>query len=292
VVPVVNAEIRVRVLLGGADLPQNAFAVFQVRENQDAPVQAYGLAGDQVEQLNLGVEDSQLFPSIDPSGEILAYISVGTDGQHALVMANLSDSESTPLFADTQTLTVGEYPITWSPDGLSLLVTLIDSGGAASVYAIDVSNPDFIPPPVLLVNDATSAAISPNGQYLAFERSGQDRRDVYLMLLVNRTTNPLTSQPGDSACLTPAFGADSLSLYFVCQAAERQEIYRYGMQGVLEFETNVETPANPAPGPVDGFLAFDDGNSLYLATFADAQVTPMVQFEDGGASGLRWQASS
>jgi hypothetical protein len=72
---------------------------------------------------------------VDPSGEWLAFIGVDAAGEHTLVMANLVDNASTrsSRYRDADG---GRVPITWSPDGLSLLVTLLDSGGAASVYAI------------------------------------------------------------------------------------------------------------------------------------------------------------
>jgi hypothetical protein len=52
VAAVVNPELQVQVLLGGADLQMRSPS--SVRANQDAPAQAYGLAGDQVEPLDGG----------------------------------------------------------------------------------------------------------------------------------------------------------------------------------------------------------------------------------------------
>jgi hypothetical protein len=65
-------------------------------------------------------------------------------------------------------------------------------------------------------------------------------------------------------------------------------MFRAGIR-VKPLDVGIAGARNPAPGPVEGFFAFDDGRVIYLASDDLAQVVPLLRLPDTLLSFLRWQ---
>jgi Tol biopolymer transport system component len=269
---------------------QNIAAVFQATAGEGQQVAIYVLNGDQFRQLFEGATESNLFPTLDPTGALIAFLTVDAQGAATLRVHRLEQNASLPLLTGTPELSIGLYPPAWSPDGKQILLTLVDGNGVMGIYSLQIRDPLNIPPPALVVPNANTAAFAPNGNYIAFELIGPaGERNIYVMVPDKpNTVQPVTQQPVGSDCTDPMFSADSLALFFTCMVDGQPQIFRYDVQGVNQLNLGVAMADNPAPGPGDGFLAFDDGTTIYYGYDTGSNVAAMLRLENLNATNIRW----
>src|SRR5690606_19357961 len=96
-------------------------AVFVSQAN---PPDLYALHHGRLQQLTVATPQSELFPAVDANFQFVAFIEVEEDGQTRLKVMNLANLMSATLLESTNVLKVMQYPLAWSPDGKTLLVTL------------------------------------------------------------------------------------------------------------------------------------------------------------------------
>jgi Tol biopolymer transport system component len=257
-----------------------ASAVLQAAAGEGQPAQLYILSGEGVEPLPIG-DGAAYLPALSPSGDMIAFLAETADGTLELRVLR-------PAAGAWVTVLPGAamYAPAWSPGGQSLLVTLAGDDGAPSVYTVAVNDLDDIPTPELLVTDASGAVYSPSGRYIAFERAGPGgETNIYVAAAAKPgAAQPDAGQPQGTSCTSPAFGPDSMSLYFACDG----QLYRYSGGAAALLDVGVPNAGNPAPGPGAGFLAFDDGSTIYYARSDGTGAVPMLQLEGMSAGHIHW----
>ena len=178
------------------------------------------------------------------------------------------------------------YAPAWSPDGTSVLFTGTNAAGAnqISFYSLD----DASGTPYYILENAAAPSIAPNGRMIAFERMDATGRNIYVMATASGEIVAITQQSAGSECFAPAFGGDSLTLFFTCKDATSQNIYRYGLAGVAPLETGIANAQNPSPAPDAGYITFDDGATIYISRDDGANAVPYAQIDGLNLRGLRW----
>lgn len=164
----------------------------------------------------------------------------------------------------------------WSPDGSIMYLALIDSSGVPSIYALLLEGAVETASALLVVQNATAPAIAPNGRYLAFERSDPTGRNIYALALNSLQQNPITQQQPGSECYGAAFGANSLKIFFTCEADGEAQMFVYGLNGVSPINTGIPGARHPRPGETDGLIYFEDGQTLYLSGEDGSNVSPFA----------------
>lgn len=275
-----------------------ASAVFQAGTGQDGQITIFILIGQEITQPFEGTPESNYYPTLDPTGKLVAFLTVDPAGAVTVRILNIERNISLPVLTDAglketdkANFKVALFPPSWSPDGKRLLVTLIDETSTPSIYALDISDPTSIPDPELLVDNVTAGAFAPNGRYVAFEHiDKQGIQNIYVLVETSTEikVHAITNQPADAPCFAPMFGPDSLTVYFVCEIQGVQTLYSYGIQGLNALDVGVSNADNPAPGPGTGFLGFDDGSVIYYGYEDGSQVAPIIEFENQNVSHIRW----
>lgn len=153
----------------------------------------------------------------------------------------------------------------WSPDGRMMFIALTNAEGSPSIYALLLDESAAFVSALLVVENASAPAIAPNGRYLAFERAEAAGRNIYALALNTLQQNAITQQQAGSECYDPAFGLNSLEIFFTCRAGEDSQIFVYGLGGVSEIRTGIPGARRPRPAETEGFIYFEDGRTLYLS---------------------------
>ncbi|MBE0689057.1 MAG: hypothetical protein IH587_02905 [Anaerolineae bacterium] len=173
-------------------------------------------------------------------------------------------------------LTPAPYDPAWSADGSTLFMSLTDAAGVTSIYALLVEGAGETLFPLAIVQNAFAPAAAPNGRYIAFERNDANGRNIYAMALNSLLENPITQQQPGAECYGAMFGANSLKIFFTCAANGERQMYVYGLGGVTAIVTGVANAQNPTPSDTDGFIYFDDGQSLFLSAEDGSGVSPLA----------------
>ncbi len=267
-------------------------AVFQASSPDGTVSSLYMLKDSQPVALIEGSADERLlYPTLAPNTLLVLFIAQDAAGNRSLRVFNIENSASLTLFSDDANLTVADSPPVWSPDGAAVLVTLINADGIPGLYRVSVATPSNIPPPELVFPEAQAGVYAPNGRHLAFVQAGTNgTRNIHVMQVgLPTTAQAITQQPTDQHCEAPTFGADSLTLFFACANGDgTQSIYRYDISGLEAINTTVTGPQNPAPGPGQGFMGFDDGAVIYYGGDAGGNFAPLLRLENLNVSNIRW----
>ncbi|HLA41804.1 MAG TPA: hypothetical protein VJZ27_00115, partial [Aggregatilineales bacterium] len=266
----------------------DATAVFQA-DDTTGKSNIFMLAQEDITPLLNAEDGNHLFPSLDPTGKLIAFLTQDATGNVTLRILSIERGVSLTVFSSDATRQVGVFPVSWSPDGKSLLFTLV-SNGLLSVYELQIGNPANIPEPKLVVQNATTASFAPNGRYFAFEQTDPNGNTSIFVGITGKpdSTHPVTEQPAGSRCFAPMFGTDSIALFFACEMNGERSLYRYDIQGLTKLEVGIAGAGNPAPGPGSGFIGFDDGAVIYYGFDDGSNVKPMLRLENQNASNLRW----
>ncbi len=259
------ADLRAAAFPDGVSRP---VAVFQAE-----PDSIYVLNGSDPVFLR---EDAH-YAVLDPNGQRVAYL---TSDLHLRVL-DIAQGVAAPV---DDTLPLADYPPAWSPDGTTLYVGLTDG-----IYVYDLTAPSVAPQ--LLIPDGQAPSVSPNGRYIAYELDRGDGSAIFVSALANVAESRALLENG-AICLMPLFAPNSLNLYFTCKVEDQDVMFRAGIRGVEPIEVGDIAGRHPAPGPIDGYFAFDDGSTIYLASEDLSLVTPLVRMPNIPSSMLRWQASN
>lgn len=142
-----------------------------------------------------GADDfSKCEPAWSPRGDVIAYLRGDCDaGEVALY--HLSTGKSTLITTDVNGFFSTEGPLAFAPDGRLLSYERSRTVGSSSVwdlYAVDISSQKSR----LLARNASQAAWSPDGRWIAFVRNLHGNEEIFKMRVDGTGVRRLTSRPG------------------------------------------------------------------------------------------------
>ena len=265
-------------------------ATFEGKDMADTIEDLYLLTADGVEPLIVDTLEREANPALDPTCSEVAFVREEVNGETTFNKVNVETQAITPLFVSDETMTVAEFDPAWSPDREWVYFTATDTNGIPNIYKMDPDLPGSVPE--LVASNAHSPATAANGRYMAIVTDIPGGRQILTMSVATGRIVPLTGQPGTN-CFQPHFSPDPLELFFTCEQNGLQTIYRYDREGFNAVALAQPVPANPAPGPSDGVLAYDDGVDLFFGLEDGQNVDLLVDFpEQRTATNLSWRMPS
>lgn len=257
-------------------LDRRVLGVFLVNYKSDNNMQLYAIQNNGSQEA-LPVFGNIAYPIINQSG-VIAYINSKDNG----VELNLfrSDSMENYILLSTEELRsfnmhLDLKRIAWSPDGLSVYITLTnEQDNSTGIYKVDL-NRITGDPISLQYEDAASPAISPDGDFIAYE--GVERDGIYVARF-GREPLIVTSEQDCGKPFSPVFSYDiEVSLLFLCQRNEGSVgLYNYTgtIQLLAQFEPTAINNMSALPG---GIVTFDDGEIIYLLML-DSESGRMIDY--------------
>lgn len=104
-------------------------------------------------------------------------------------------------------------------------------------------------------------------------------RNIYALALNSLNENPITQQPPGSECYGASFGANSLKVFFTCQANGETQMFVYGLNGVTPIVVDIPGARNPRQSETNGLIFFDNGQTLYLSAEDGSNASPYAGSE-------------
>jgi Tol biopolymer transport system component len=267
-----------------ADLPIPT-GVFQATD-ADGVSQLYGLVNGEVIPLFENTGQSDSLPALNHDGDLIAFQSQTLDGERSLRMHSLSRGLSLVVFTESPDLRLTEHPPAWVPGVNVLLVTLEDANGTRALYQINVRGAGGAP--TLLIPNGAAGSYSPNARLIAFEQSQPDGTKRIAVARADAPSNIRVIDGVEPSCNTPRFDSDSVRLFFSCDVDGTPTLFTYGLGGVVPFGV---AGSNPQPGPSNGFVAFDDGASIYYGYADGSNAAPMIELGGQQVSHLSWTSA-
>jgi hypothetical protein len=263
-------------------------AVFQAKP-QGGTTSVYLLEGGQAGPLYPPSPDNDYYPALNPSGELVAFISQGADGSLALRLFNMERGVSLPLFGGNGEYRLALYPMQWSGDGNFIFMTLTDATGKTGIYQLLVGQTGLTRID-LIVDEAQNAVVAPNGRYIAFERPNPQTGNIsiWVSIIGSGTFQPITEPVQGLDCTAPSFGANSLDVFFSCDSGAGATLYEYSVAGLLQIPSGIANATNPQAGPSELLIGFDDGQVIYYGYDDGSKVVPMIQVPGLEASHIQW----
>lgn len=253
-----------------------------------SPADIYLLADGTLTSLTDSPAIDDRYPVLSPGGDLLAYLSIGEDGQTQVMALSLARRIAAPIWGHSETLTVVPAAPAWSPNGAALLLTLQDAEGTSSIYALDMRAAPAIGEPELLIADAAAPVFAPNGRYLAFEREVNGRPSIVVALVEGGQETFIET---GLACQSPTFGENSIDLYFTCLENGQSKLYHYGLDGLVTVPVPLANVYNPSAGPGAGFLVVDDGTIAYFVASDGSEIGELVQLPGLNMTHVRWASA-
>jgi hypothetical protein len=242
---------------------------------------------------------NKLFPVYSPNGEFIAYLTEETSGNYALYKTEANPSGEERLCDTFNGLKVAPFPPAWTSDSEQLMFTMTDENGNYAIYSLNQSGSCQDQEPQLIIQDGhtPSFATDPAESLLlyppliAFVRDNQ----IWIYFTINGYEQQITTVE-NGQCSRAIYSTRSLTLYYQCQQDNQQTFYTYNKFGVQErvleeLQARYPDIRNFAPGPVDGYFAFDNGEDIYFGSEDDAELG-VLSISGLSLSHLSWLPNS
>ena len=150
-------------------------------------------------------------PAISPKGRQIAYVDTRFDAKGDIFLINPEKPKNAPIRL-TGRETADASPV-FSPDGDRLYFHQAKGTGLNHLVALDLTKPDSSPQPIDTGGDAMYAAVSQDGEKLAFVSFRADPSgDIFVYHLETGHIRQITSGPAIDRF--PAWGIKSEEIYF------------------------------------------------------------------------------
>jgi Tol biopolymer transport system component len=223
------------------------------------------------------------FPIWAPNGHEIAFGSLRS-GTLQLYRKDLSSGQPEEVLTDGPG---DKTPSDWSRDGRYLLFTQNGATTTEDIWALAIAG-DRKPFPVLRTPAIeTTPALSPNGEWLAFESSQTGRPEVYVMKFLGPATNAEAPGPrwqvSTQGGSHPRWTGDGRALFFV--ALDDRSILRAAVRAAgAGFESDAPTHFADLPLMSVARSPFDvssDGRRVLLLERTINQTAPLVIVTNG-----------
>ena len=245
------------------------------------------LAG--IQPLITNTLEQETNPQFSPDGDWVAFVQTNLDGSTTLRMIHAETLEQVDLVNSTPAMTVMTFDPTWEPDASAIYFTVAGSDGVMDIHRLPIQNGQALNSQ-LVIEDGYSPGMSASGNYMAFVRV-MDGVSVVHSFTPNTNQITVISDATSGNCYQPAFGTDTVLLTYVCEANGETilNVYLYGVGGTNILQPQDASFANPQPGPSKGFLAYDDGKTIWFTDESGENRNVLAQFADEKhASNLSW----
>ncbi|TVR20099.1 MAG: hypothetical protein EA396_11320 [Anaerolineaceae bacterium] len=228
------------------------------------------------------------YPAFNDTGGLIAFIESAPDGAGALVVHNRYSGVSQTIFSDRDDLRLLPYRPAWMPDARDVLlfISLQSADGAAGIYLLDLSLD--APAPELFVSDARQPVMARDGLFMAYVRDIDGVSNIITRGLRSNREQAITDQINGIDCHSPTFSNLPTTMYFVCGATDEEMLYRYNLSGLEAVDLQGAVVRQPAAGPVDGFISYDDGQRIHLTAFDGSLSAPLIEIDGIAVSGIHW----
>lgn len=272
-----------------SEIPSDVVGVFVLQQNERAETASLRKISPQdlLGQFPLpSTEDNRpkSFPVIDSLGKFIYYISQTSTG-NILLKYDISDQSYNPVFQDSVDFALLNAPFAVSNDGTYLLVILKDTNGF-NIYKLstDPEQQDLSQPFLYGFNNVSAVALSADDQYVAIVRGNSEagHRKIFVQDMNDLALSPyIIGDAGDTElqgddCFAPAFGTDSVVLYFLCSGNKLYIQHRFSLDAerdLIQFQSaeNIGTVEQLIPVSYE-FLAIRDERQVYIIQFQTTTV--------------------
>ena len=227
----------------------------------------YDLESEGVSSLVSNV-DAEQPPVWAPASDRIAYVSE-EEGEPDIYMVTLESRQKTRLTFSPQRERVGD----WSPDGEWLVFTELDKDG------LFLRNPNGVNRIELTAGPDTDPVWSPKGDRIAFLRSEDGNRDVYVLRPTNSDnwaddTDEVAISEDENDEFSVSWSADGRRLAFVVRFEDQSEIFTVLVDGSerRQLTQNMEDDLMPVWSASEdriAFVSYAYGNAEILYMNAD-----------------------
>ena len=212
--------------------------------------------------------DAEQPPVWAPASDRIAYVSE-EEGEPDIYMVTLESRQKTRLTFSPQRERVGD----WSPDGEWLVFTELDKDG------LFLRNPNGVNRIELTAGPDTDPVWSPKGDRIAFLRSEDGNRDVYVLRPTNSDnwaddTDEVAISEDENDEFSVSWSADGRRLAFVVRFEDQSEIFSVLVDGSerRQLTQNMEDDLMPVWSASEdriAFVSYAYGNAEILHMNAD-----------------------
>ncbi len=239
----------------------------------------YDVASEGVTSLVSNV-DSEQPPIWAPESDRIAYVS-DADGEPDIYMVTLEGGQKTRLTFSPEREIIGD----WSPDGEWLVFTEHGTDG------LFLRNPNGVNRIELTAGPDSDPVWSPKGDRIAFLRSADGIRDVYVLRPTNSdnwadNTDEVAVSKDEHDEFSPAWSDDGRRLAFVVQFDDQSEIFSVLVDGSERRQLTQNTADDLMPVWSAGddriaFVSYAYGNAEILYMNADGTGQMRLTVNDG-----------
>jgi Tol biopolymer transport system component len=200
-------------------------------------------------------------PVWSPDGSKIAYFS-NPEGVYDIYVKPADGEGGAELFCRS---TLPRYPTDWSRDGRYILFGVISPGTKSDVWAISTANRKAAPILDTIYSEA-SAALSPDGKWLAFQSDQSGRDEVYVQPFEGATAGTprrwLVSAGGGGL---PRWRGDGSEIFYMTSGGRMMAVSVHPSGGDFQFETaHMLFQTRPIPGSWNLYDVSPDGRRFLL----------------------------
>jgi Tol biopolymer transport system component len=220
-------------------------------------------------------------PVWSPDGSRIAFFS-DTEGVSDIYVKPASGEGRAELFYKS---TLPKYPTDWSRDGRYILFFVVSPDTGMDVWAM--STADRKAAPVLdTIYQETSATLSPDGKWLAFQSDLSGRPEVYVQAFEGATSgNKRRWQVSSGGGGLPHWRADGAEMFYVTSGGRMMAAAVHPVAGEFQFEpAHMLFQTRPTPGTWNLYDVSPDGQrflfNLPLEWSSAAPITVVTNWSE------------